>query len=97
MSSTLVAAVQMHANRDKAANLRTAERLVEKAAQRGATLIVLPELFNCTDEWPHIVAQAEPIPGCTSVRMSALAARLNITLLAGSFETRNAPSRRQEN
>ncbi|MDR0480758.1 MAG: carbon-nitrogen hydrolase family protein, partial [Gallionellaceae bacterium] len=40
-----VAAVQMASGPNVAANLSEAERLIEKAAQQGAKLIVLPEYF----------------------------------------------------
>ena len=88
MARHLVAAVQMTSGEDKTKNLSAADRLVENAARRGATFVALPELFNCLGEPETIVAQAEPIPGPTSRAMSALAARLEVTLLAGSFAER---------
>ena len=81
----LAAAIQLHSGEDKAANLALATELVEQAAGRGARLVVLPEFFNCLGHFESIIAAAEPIPGPTSQAMSALARRLQITLLAGSF------------
>jgi len=81
----MAAAVQMHATVDKEANIAAAVRLVEEAAGRDARLVVLPEFFNCLGNMEEVVAQAEPIPGPTSRTMSELAARLRITLLAGSI------------
>jgi len=73
---------------DKARNLATAIRLVEETAARGAQLVALPELFNCLANPDIIVSQAEMVPGPTSLAMSELAARLRVTLLAGSIAQR---------
>jgi len=81
----LAAAIQMHAGEDKAANLDAAGRLVTAAARDGASLVVLPEFFNCLTQLQDVVRQAEPIPGETSRRMSQLAAELEIVLVAGSI------------
>ena len=45
MSAVVVAAVQMCSVDDVATNLDVAERLLHEAAERGATLAVLPENF----------------------------------------------------
>jgi predicted amidohydrolase len=74
---------------DKPANLRTAERLVREAASRGATLVVLPELFNCLGPLPQMIEQAESLPGPTSDLLSELARELAITLCAGSISERS--------
>ncbi len=85
MSCYLAAAIQMTSGVHKAANLETASRLVELAARRGATLVVLPELFNCLGDLPEVSAQAEPIPGPTSEWLSQLAAEYKLTLVGGSM------------
>ena len=92
MASHVVAAIQVTAGPDKARNLDTATRLVEQAARQGAEFIALPELFNCLAEPETIVAQAETVPGPTSRAMSDLAARLQVTLLAGSIAERVSES-----
>ncbi len=88
MTKILAAVVQMSSTEDKQRNLDAAERLVTEAAERGARFVVLPELFNCVGRWETVAAAAEPIPGPTSGAMSELAARLQITLLAGSLAER---------
>jgi len=88
MRRAIVGAVQMTSGADKARNLETAIRLVEEGAARGARLIALPELFNCLGSTETIAEQAEPVPGPTSRAMGELAARLQITLLAGSIAER---------
>lgn len=80
-----VAAIQMNSRQDKSANMVAAEELVERAAREGAQLIVLPELFNFYGELADVVAHAEPVPGPTSQRLSAIAARHQVYLAAGSI------------
>ena len=41
-----VSAVQMSMSEDKALNVQKAEQLVREAAQNGAKIILLPELFE---------------------------------------------------
>jgi predicted amidohydrolase len=62
---------------------------VSQAAERGASLVALPELFNCLAQPGTIVSQAEPIPGPTSQAMSELAATCQVTLVAGSIGERS--------
>jgi len=85
MPKFIAACVQMTSGSDKSKNMETATRLTEEAVQRGARLVVLPELFNCLAMPKTIVEQAETIPGPTAEAMSELAARLQTTLLAGSI------------
>ena len=84
----LAAAVQMNSHENVAANVAAVTRHVEEAARRGASLVALPELFNCLGSQQAMLACAESIPGPTSDAMSRLARRLGIVLLAGSIAER---------
>jgi predicted amidohydrolase len=83
-----VAACQMNAKQDKGANLAVAVELLERAAQAGADLAVLPEYLDYlgTDEGGMTVA--EPVPGPVSEGFAATARRLGMWVLAGSIHTR---------
>lgn len=85
---TKVAAVQMDCKLgDLEANLEKAGALVLQAVQRGAKLIVLPELFNTgyrVEE--RDVEMAEDIPGPTVEWMLALAHEHNVYLVASILE-----------
>ena len=85
MQRLLAAVVQMASGPDRTANLRRAAELVRDAAGRGATLVVLPEVFAWRGIDASDPAGAEPIPGPTTSAMGALAAELGVWLCAGSF------------
>jgi len=90
----LAAAVQMTSTADKARNLARAEELVGEAAARGAKLVGLPENFSFMGPDAEKPAAAEPLTGPTLARMSELAKRHRIVLLAGSvLESRTQDSR----
>ena len=85
-----VAAVQMNSGADKAANIAQAEVLIERAAQSGAQLVALPELWTYLGPTEGNRPNAEPIPGPTIDRLAALARRHHITLHCGSMLERAA-------
>lgn len=80
-----VAAVQLNSSTDKAANLAAAEALITQAAEGGADLVALPELWTYLGPDAGHRANAEPIPGPVSERLAALARRHSILLHGGSF------------
>jgi predicted amidohydrolase len=81
----LAAAIQLGASSDKDANIAAAARLARTAAERGASLIVLPEVFFWRGAREDERAAAEPIPGPTTARLAALAAELRVHLVGGSL------------
>jgi predicted amidohydrolase len=85
MRRFLAAALQLGAGSDKAANFAKAERLARRAAERGARLIVFPEVFFWRGSRQEEASMAEPIPGPTTERLSALASELGALLVGGSI------------
>jgi deaminated glutathione amidase len=81
-------AVQLNSNEDKARNIEIAERLVRRAAAEGAELVVLPEKFNVIGSTDQLVVGAEPLDGPTLRWAGALAAELDLWLVAGSIVER---------
>jgi predicted amidohydrolase len=89
-----IAAVQMCSGADKAQNVEIAGRLIRNAAKSGAKFIGLPENFAWMGPEPERAANAETLEGTTLKSMSALAAELSVTLLAGSILESGAPGDR---
>lgn len=67
---------------------------IRDAAARGAQLVLLQELhagpYFCQTEDPAVFDRAEPIPGPSTTRLSALAAELGVVIVASIFERRAA-------
>ncbi|HTS17558.1 MAG TPA: carbon-nitrogen hydrolase [Verrucomicrobiae bacterium] len=92
--SISVGLVQMRCTAQPAANLKHALALVAKAAQRGAHIVCLPELFRslyfCQSEDHSQFALAESIPGPTTTALSHAARKHRITIIGSIFEKRSA-------
>jgi predicted amidohydrolase len=82
------ALVQMAVSGDKEANLATAAAYAAKAAEAGADLVILPEMFNCPYSNDSFPAYAEPEGGESHQFLSELAKGLGIWLVAGSIPER---------
>lgn len=80
-----VACIQLSSNADQARNLEVAGRLVAEAAERGARLAVLPEVFNRRGSKELQLANQEDLCGPTVAWMSETARKHGLWLLAGSF------------
>jgi len=93
MTTTQVAVVQMTSKPDLALNLQSAERLVRRAAQAGAKLIVLPECFAWIGPEGTQREVAEPLDaalagqpgGPVLTRCQGWARELHVELLLGGF------------
>ncbi len=90
---TLVIGVVQHPCHERPAeNLELATAGIRKAAERGARLVVLPELhghrYFCQTEDPAHFDLAEPVPGPTTEALAAEARRCRVTVVGSVFERR---------
>src|SRR5271154_833224 len=85
-----VGLVQMRCTPDPAENLERAVARVREAAQRGAQVVCLPELFRsqyfCQREDVALFDLAESIPGPSTERLAPLAQELKGATFASLFE-----------
>ncbi len=79
---------------DPATNLDKALRGIAEAADRGARILCLPELFRtpyfCQEENIAHFDLAEPVPGPTTNALSASARQHGVTVVGSVFERRDA-------
>ncbi len=82
--------VQMAMGDDREANLSKALSMVAAAAQRGASIVCLPELFTYRyfPQAEGADVEPEPVPGPTTKRLSQAAREANVTLVGGSVYER---------
>ena len=87
-----VGLIQMSPTPDPDENVRSAVRLAVTAADRGAAVVCLPELFRtqyfCQQEDAGLFDLAEPIPGPSTTAMARVAAQRKITIIVPVFERR---------
>ncbi len=95
--SMRVAAVQLNATEDVAANLAAADEHVRAAARDGARLIVLPEKWAVLGPPDALRAGAQPLDGEIATWARAIARELAIDLVAGSFSERVAGEEKLRN
>ncbi len=87
MRKARIGLVQMGMVQDRETNLSRALSMVREAADRGADMVCLPELFNL----PYFPreqgsnAPAEPVPGSTTEALSRVARERRIILIGGSM------------
>jgi len=70
---------------DKAQNLESAESFLRAAAQKGATLCVLPEMFLTPYELPLLRSSSEELDGPTLKRLRSVVRELKLYVVAGTF------------
>ncbi len=94
-ASTLkTALIQLASGPDKAANLEKSLTYTQQAITKGATLIVLPEVFNWRGkDWdPDTIP--EPIPGPSTRPFQSMAATHRCTIVLGSlYEKSSDPAK----
>ncbi len=88
----VVGLVQMASASDPDANLRTAVARIAEAAQQGAQIVCLQELFRsqyfCQKEDPSVFDLAEPIPGPSTDALGRAAADNGVAVIGSIFEYR---------
>lgn len=89
------AVVQLLATADVAAAQAAADRLVRRAADAGATVVLLPEKWSVYGREQDVAAGAQPLDGPAVTWARATAQELGIDLLAGSVTIARADGRRQ--
>jgi predicted amidohydrolase len=84
--------VQMRCTLDPAENLRKAVQGIREAADRGAQIVCLQELFRsqyfCQTEDHKFFDLAEPVPGPSTELLAKLAGELGVVIIASLFEKR---------
>lgn len=87
MSSTAfdVAVLQMNSGEDKAANIETALRLIDEAAETGARMVVLPEIWTYLGDDEGNRLNAESIPGPVTDALAEKARQHGIYVHGGSI------------
>ncbi|HEY2911223.1 MAG TPA: carbon-nitrogen hydrolase [Gemmataceae bacterium] len=92
MDAFTIALIQMRCTADKAANMARAVAAIGDAAQRGAQIVCLPELFLgpyfCQKEDAALFDMAEPIPGPSCDRLAAAARKHGVVVIGSLFEKR---------
>lgn len=92
LNVTTVGLVQMRCSADPTENLATAVARVDEAAQRGAQIVCLQELFRspyfCQREDTAMFDLAEPIPGPSTNALGRVAAARQVVVVASLFEKR---------
>ncbi len=77
--------LQLPVSAGKLENVRALEPWMERAAEAGADLVALPEMFCCPYETPNFPKYAEPVGGKVWTACADLARRYGVYLSAGSM------------
>jgi len=89
-----VGLIQMRCSTDPSDNLQRAKAMLIQAADRGAQIACLPELFRtqyfCQAEDAGRFDMAEPIPGPTTVELGQIARQTKMVVVGSIFERRAA-------
>ncbi|MGI0078908.1 MAG: carbon-nitrogen hydrolase [Nitrososphaerales archaeon] len=87
MHSAKIGLIQLSMSVDQSENLNKAERLITRAAKKGAQIVCLPELFNSLyfPREEKSKPMAEPIPGPTTKMLSRVSRENKVVLIGGSI------------
>jgi len=85
MSLSRVANIQMNVTDDKEVNFKTVEKYLEIISKEKVDMVLLPEMFNCPYQTTNFPIYAELEGGMSWKKCSALAAKYQIYLVAGSM------------
>jgi len=92
MSKVNFGLIQMSCEKDKDINVQRAIQKIKEAAEKGAQIVCLQELFTslyfCDVEDYQNFLLAEPVPGPTTESLQALAREHRIVIIASLFEKR---------
>jgi N-carbamoylputrescine amidase len=91
---TKIALVQMRCGAAPDENFDRAVEFIRDAAEKGAQIVCLPELFRsqyfCQSEDHKNFALAEEVPGRSTSKLEKIAGELGIVIIASLFEKRSA-------
>eukprot|EP00735_Rhodelphis_limneticus_P003946 TRINITY_DN1548_c0_g1::TRINITY_DN1548_c0_g1_i1::g.28296::m.28296 TRINITY_DN1548_c0_g1::TRINITY_DN1548_c0_g1_i1::g.28296 ORF type:complete len:299 (-),score=49.42,sp/Q2T9R6/NIT2_BOVIN/56.79/2e-120,CN_hydrolase/PF00795.17/5.8e-36 TRINITY_DN1548_c0_g1_i1:69-965(-) len=97
-SSFKIAGCQLAVVSDKAKNLENARNMIQKAKEAGASVVQLPECFNCpygnkffpeyAEEIPQDINAVDPASHPTTAMLSKAAQEFKVYLVGGSFPER---------
>lgn len=92
MAVVSIGLIQMSCTENKQANIHKATSKIKEAAEKGAQIVCLQELFSSlyfcdTENYEHFNL-AEPVPGPTTEHFSLLSKQLKIVIIASLFEKR---------
>jgi len=76
---------QMISTKYKEQNIKKARIMIEEAANNGADIIVLPEIFNSPYQAKLFPEYAEPFPGPTTNFLSRMARAYQVCIVGGSI------------
>lgn len=85
MKDFKIGMIQIASKGDKDYNLKKMEELIGKAAQKGADIIALPEMWNCPYQNSYFVKFQEQENGRSYSLMKELAKKYGIYLIGGSI------------
>jgi len=93
MTTLKTALIQMQVTEDKSSNLHNARNWIERCADQGATLMMLPEMFCCPYASSTFPKYAEPAGGLSWQMLSDAARCKQVYLVGGSIPESDASGR----